>query len=490
MVTLTGIYLTFQLHGQNLADSKIAQMDTIKIESHIKGLQVAMVHLNPKTIVGNYPVLFIHGASFPSAMAFAFKMSGMSWMDYMSENNFETYALDFLGYGNADRYPEMQDNAHSNAVVGSAAEACQDIDKAAEWILQKTGRQQVIIIAHSWGASVAALYASQHPRKVSKLVLFAPITLRNEGVDTEKVTGPCETMTPLDRVKAMKSLTPEGEVCRLEPELFSQWQQAWLASDPLAVMGRVRYPAGPELDVENLQHNRPYYDPAKISCPTLIIRGEWDRYPSNEDAGRLFVELKNASAKKYVVIEKATHVMHLEKSRWQLYQEVAGFLAGATIIAPGTISPNNRHPIAVIFEVIPAEGKKAEYLDLAAALKPELEKIDGFISIERFQSIYHPEKILSLSVWRDERAIEQWRNLEIHRSAQAKGRSYIFKDYRLRVADVVRDYGMFDREEAPADSKEYHEARSRCAAFFLPPLPITPRAAASAPVPSGPVPNR
>ncbi|WP_264534970.1 antibiotic biosynthesis monooxygenase family protein [Flavobacterium sp. N1736] len=112
--------------------------------------------------------------------------------------------------------------------------------------------------------------------------------------------------------------------------------------------------------------------------------------------------------------------------------------------------------IAVIFEVIPNEGKKEEYLDIAANLRPELDHIDGFISIERFQSFTNPEKVLSLSFWRDEESIQQWRNLEMHRYAQAKGRNEIFKDYHLRIAHVVRDYGMFDRKETPEDSSEFH----------------------------------
>lgn len=109
--------------------------------------------------------------------------------------------------------------------------------------------------------------------------------------------------------------------------------------------------------------------------------------------------------------------------------------------------------IAVIFEVFLAEGKKAEYLDLAANLRPELEKIDGFISIERFSSLVEEGKLLSLSFWRDEKAIQEWRNLELHRNAQGKGRECVFSDYRLRVANVCRDYGMNSREQAPSDSK-------------------------------------
>jgi heme-degrading monooxygenase HmoA len=114
--------------------------------------------------------------------------------------------------------------------------------------------------------------------------------------------------------------------------------------------------------------------------------------------------------------------------------------------------------IAVIFEVIPAEGRKQEYLDLAASLRPELEKIDGFISIERFASLSTEGKVLSLSLFRDEAAIEAWRNLEAHRLAQAKGRAGIFSDYRIRVASVIRDYGMRDRAQAPQDSRRKHGA--------------------------------
>lgn len=112
--------------------------------------------------------------------------------------------------------------------------------------------------------------------------------------------------------------------------------------------------------------------------------------------------------------------------------------------------------IAVIFEAFPAKGKWDEYLDIAARLRPELSKIQGFISVERFQSIANPEKVLSLSFWKDEESITQWRNKEMHRMAQKEGRSSIFDNYRIRIASVARDYGMNDREQAPADSKIMH----------------------------------
>src|ERR1041385_7860972 len=114
--------------------------------------------------------------------------------------------------------------------------------------------------------------------------------------------------------------------------------------------------------------------------------------------------------------------------------------------------------MAVIFEVWPQDGHKNEYLDIAAALRPMLSEIDGFISIERFESLSEPGKLLSLSFWRDEKAIEAWRNVELHRSAQSKGRAYIFQDYRLRLGMVIRDYGMNNREQSPADIRRRHDA--------------------------------
>ncbi len=112
--------------------------------------------------------------------------------------------------------------------------------------------------------------------------------------------------------------------------------------------------------------------------------------------------------------------------------------------------------IAVIFEVFPTKDNKQEYLDIAAELKPLLTKIEGFISIERFVSLQDENKILSLSFWKNEEAIQEWRNLEIHREGQAKGIDHVFSDYRIRVGAIVRDYGMNSRSEAPTDSNFRH----------------------------------
>ena len=112
--------------------------------------------------------------------------------------------------------------------------------------------------------------------------------------------------------------------------------------------------------------------------------------------------------------------------------------------------------IAVIFETWPAEGQEQHYLDVAQKLFQDLQKLDGFISVERFSSLAEPRKILSLSFWRDEEAISQWRNHPSHRSGQKQGRGKIFKNYRIRVGQIVRDYGLEERREAPPDSYNFH----------------------------------
>ncbi len=112
--------------------------------------------------------------------------------------------------------------------------------------------------------------------------------------------------------------------------------------------------------------------------------------------------------------------------------------------------------IAIIFEVMPADGQKDAYLDIAATMRPMVEQVEGFISVERFQSLTNPDKLLSISFFEDEDAVHRWRKLAAHRNAQSKGRNGIFSDYRLRVCHVMRDYGMFDRDQAPEDSVKAH----------------------------------
>ncbi len=444
-----------QKKGENLNLTKMNDYEIIKTESHIPGLNIALLHKAPNVISNDYPVLFLSGSSIPSSLSLSFRMGNYSWMDNLTENAYDVYALDFLGFGNADRYPEMKSNLSAGKLTGRATDAYLDVAKAVDLICKKTGKNKVYLIAHSWGGSVAALYAGRFNDKVEKLILYATITARQSAEKPQIIQTSYKSLTPKQRVDAFKNLTPPGKECQMEKEMLETFGKDWLLSDLSSrefKTDSVRYPSGPQQDVEDLLHNKPYYDPAEIRVPVLVVRGEWDNYPNNNDGDSLFRGIENAPYKKYVVIAKSTHIIHWEKARYQLYDETLRFLKFRT-----NMKETKKHAIAVIFEVIPADRHKDENLKNALSLRSELEKIKGFISVERFQSIYHSEKILSLSFWESEEAIQKWRNLEVHHNAQAKGREYIFKDYHLRIAQVVRDYGIFDRNEAPADSKSSHK---------------------------------
>lgn len=145
--------------------SHAQEFDVIKLKSHVPGLSISLLHRPPVKDVQHPPVLFIHGSSFPSALAFGFRMNGISWMDHLAFNHYNSYALDLLGYGNADRYPSMM-GAVTGAPTGRAEEVYKDVDSAVNYILQKTGSRKLYLIAHSWGGSVAALYASKFQTKL------------------------------------------------------------------------------------------------------------------------------------------------------------------------------------------------------------------------------------------------------------------------------------------------------------------------------------
>jgi pimeloyl-ACP methyl ester carboxylesterase len=174
---------------------KMNNYKIISTESHIVKLKLAITHKAPAVLSNDYPVLMLHGASFPSTLAFCFRMGNYSWMDNLVENGYDVYSLDFWGYGNSDRCPEMDVPANTapgpteSAPVGIAVNACKYVDKAVDLIIRRTGLRKVNLIAHSWGGTVAALYTENFPEKVAKLVLFTPITPRPNSSALEATKG-------------------------------------------------------------------------------------------------------------------------------------------------------------------------------------------------------------------------------------------------------------------------------------------------------------
>ncbi|MGB0835224.1 MAG: alpha/beta hydrolase [Vibrio gallaecicus] len=302
------------------------QYQLFYIESHRENLQLALHRYVPRRKDIKGTVLLLHGSSFPSKLSFGFSMKGGSWADHLVAHGYRVYMLDFLGFGDSDRYPEMVNSLRSAKPLGQLADISKDVANAVSFILNKEAITSIDLIGHSWGSAVAAHYTQHNKRKVKNLVLYASIYHHNEVLDKSLIpVSAYKDLSATARVESLNRLAPS--VSLLASNMFHQWPQQWIASDPLADnSSSVRYPAGPSVDVQNLLRGRPLFNAHQIKSNVLVIRGEYDKFPSNEHASRLFEDLTAAKNKQYVVIGEGTHVIHLEKNRRRLYQHVISFL--------------------------------------------------------------------------------------------------------------------------------------------------------------------
>jgi pimeloyl-ACP methyl ester carboxylesterase len=250
-------------------------------------------------------------------------------MDDLASRGFDVWAVDFLGYGESDRYPEMRDGPMAHAPLGRASDAARQIGAAAAFIRMRTRAPRVSIVAHSWGTIPAGIFSSEYPSFVDRLVDFGPVTQREGRPDT--ATAPAYKFMTQDAQRTrFDGYVPSGEAPVFDPSDFAVWGPAYLATDSSS---HSRYPAsvvipnGPSPDVNDAWSGHLSYDPSRIIAPVLIVRGEWDVVTRDADAAWLWSALTHASVKRDVKISRGTHVMHLEASRRQLYAEVAAFLA-------------------------------------------------------------------------------------------------------------------------------------------------------------------
>lgn len=314
-----------------------ARDEVLRIRSHPAPLTIALRHLGPargQCVDPEKVVLFVHGATFPSALAAGYRFDGHSWMDDLSDAGFDVWALDFAGYGESDRYPEMREPPDAHSPLGRADVCSRQIAEAIRFVRARQRAPTVSIVAHSWGTVPAGLYATQDPSSLNRLVLFGPVTQRHEAAEPQK-SGAASREPAYDfvTIQAQRDrfygYVPSGEAPVLEARHFDRWAPAYLASDPTSgarMPPSVQVPFGPSTDTEEAWAGTLAYDPACIVCPTLIVRGEWDSVTTDADAHWLYRALRACPLKRDVVISRATHVMHLESSRYQLYREVQIFL--------------------------------------------------------------------------------------------------------------------------------------------------------------------
>ena len=311
------------------------------------GLRIYLRHQSPAASTPcprESPVLFVHGATFPSALAAGYRFDGVSWMTDLASRGFDVWALDFLGYGESDRYPEMREPAAANPPLGRAPEAARQIAAAAAFITSRSeacrpqDSAKVSLVAHSWGTIAAGRYAAEHPGRVDRLVLFGPVARRARDPDTS-VAPAWQVVTADEQAARFTGYVPAGEPPVFDSRHLSAWGPAYLASDPTSgerTPRSVRIPNGPIADLVAAWSGRLPYDPAMITVPTLIVRGEWETITTDADARWLYDALVHAPVRRDVKIGRATHVAHLETSRRELYAETALFLAGDAEAHPVT----------------------------------------------------------------------------------------------------------------------------------------------------------
>ncbi|MCC8966831.1 alpha/beta fold hydrolase [Bradyrhizobium sp. Pear76] len=278
------------------------------------------------------PVLYVHGATFPSALSVGYRFGRRSWADDLNAGGFDVWGFDFVGFGGSSRPRQMSMPASGIAPLGRAAEAAIQVGVVVDHIRKQRAGAPVHIVAHSWGTMAAGLFAGHHPDAVGRLVLFGPIVRRElEGLPLPESIGAWREVTIADQLKRfVEDVPPSHPPVLIEPEL-AEWGPAYLASEAGAT-GRtppaVRIPNGPQADIIAVMSGQLAYDPRRVVAPTLIVGGEWDNLCLDADAAWLTHAL-GATKKADVVVPKATHLMHLEHGRDGLFAATTGWLAGS-----------------------------------------------------------------------------------------------------------------------------------------------------------------
>jgi pimeloyl-ACP methyl ester carboxylesterase len=282
-------------------------------------------------------VLYIHGATFPSALSIAHRFDGYSWRDNLNAAGFDVWGLDFLGFGGSDRYPEMSQPSENQPPLGRALESSRQIENAARFILAHHRAPRLSLISHSWGSMPAGLFASACPELVDRLVLFAPIAQRPGTF--KPPAEPAWRLVSLDEQwRRFTADVPSQQPAVLSRPQFDEWAPLYLDTDPESRTRSphsVKIPSGATHDIADALAGHLAYDPASITAPVAIIRGEWDSLVTDADARWLFDALKYAAIKRDIKISRATHLMHLEQNRFALYRETQTFLDARDLPASG-----------------------------------------------------------------------------------------------------------------------------------------------------------
>ena len=301
------------------------------------GMLLFLRRLPPSSSSACGIVLYVHGATFPSALSIAHRFSGRSWRDSLCDAGFDVWGLDFYGFGHSARYPEMNERPEMHAPLCNAADAAQQLEVAVRFILAHSGAATLSLISHSWGSMAVGRFANSHPILMDRWVLFAPIAKRAPRRDEVVPTFPAwKLVSAEDQWNRFVEDVPAHEIPVLSQREFAEWAKAYLDTDAHSTTRTppsVKIPLGPFSEIIAAWHGSLPYDPSQVGSPIAIIRGEWDGLLPDIDARWLFDAFSRSPNKRDIKIARATHLMHLERMRWALWRECISFLL-ANDVAP------------------------------------------------------------------------------------------------------------------------------------------------------------
>ncbi len=304
-----------------------------RIASPVEGLRLFLRYLPAARPAGGAPkvALYVHGGTFPSALSIAHRFDGHSWRDGLCAAGFDTWGLDFHGFGDiSDPYPEMNEPAERHEPLGRAEIASRQLEAAVCFICAHHGVRRISLIAHSWGTMVSGRFAGRCPELVDRLVFFGAIARRPRKSEPQRLPA-WRLISVKDQWDRFVADVPKGEPPVLDTRHFEDWAKTYLDIDhdsrtrsPAAV----KTPSGAFQDIFDAWAGELAYEPQLVRAPVAIIRGEWDSFCTDDDARWLLGALKGSPMRRDIKIGRATHLMHLEESRYALYRETQTFLDG------------------------------------------------------------------------------------------------------------------------------------------------------------------
>jgi pimeloyl-ACP methyl ester carboxylesterase len=312
-------------------------MEEMMVPASDPGIEIFVRNKRPAEMTAFRPertVLFVHGATYPASTAFDLKLDGLSWMDYIAKGGYDVYLLDLRGYGRSTRPKEMADKPEANPPIVRGDTALKDIGTGVDFILKRRNLSRLNLLGWSWGTVLMGAYAAAHSEKVDRLVLYAPVWNRQTPSLVQPGSGPLGAYRTVTREGAKQRWytgVPEDKKAGLIPAgWFDQWADATWATDPEGAKQSppvIRAPNGVIADGNEFWSvGKPYYDPAKITVPTLLVDAEWDRDAPPYMAQTLFPLLVNSPGKRYVELAEGTHTIMMEKNRRKLFDAIQAFL--------------------------------------------------------------------------------------------------------------------------------------------------------------------